>query len=389
MVSPMRRLPLIVSVVIASTFLIAKPAFANGNLVSVSGTVIGFFGGTGYVNNLTVRSVGAVYVFDDISGVQAGAGCFHPSTSDLTVVHCAPALVSYVKIDVNSANDRVDYWANANAQIFGGVGDDELWGGDGEDKLFGQAGRDRLFGWNGDDVLDGGTDADQLAGQSGAEDRVSYESHPAGVIADIDGVAGDDGMPGEGDTIGSDVEYLSGSPFNDTLSGSAVRNFLWGCGGNDELFGLGGDDWLAGDCESGSRGADVLNGGSGSDWVTYYTHSVRIEASLDGAAGNDGAAGEGDTIASDVENLSGGTGDDKLTGSEAGNRLDGHIGNDEVHGFGGDDVVFGNMGWRGPIPGTDDDRLYGNSGADQIDGDAGFDHCDLGPDGTSAVNCEA
>src|SRR5688500_6312706 len=115
MVSPMRRLPLLVIAVIASTSLIAEPARANGNIVSVSGTVISYFGGTGFVNTLTVRSPGGVYVFDDISGVQAGTGCFHPSTSDLTVVHCAPALVSYVKIDVNSANDRVDYWAYANS----------------------------------------------------------------------------------------------------------------------------------------------------------------------------------------------------------------------------------------------------------------------------------
>jgi Ca2+-binding RTX toxin-like protein len=383
------RVALILAAIASAQVVLALPAHANGNLVYVQGSVIQYVGGAGYVNNLTVRTSGGVYIFDENAGVQAGAGCFYPSTSDLSVVHCPITVVSWVKIDVNTMNDRVDYWGEAKAQIYGGPGNDELWGGDSDDSLYGGGDNDRLFGWNGDDFLDGGTGADQMAGQAGIEDKVSYESHPAGVTADLDGAAGDDGMPGEGDTIGADVEYLNGSPFNDVLTGSAVRNILWGCAGNDVLSGLGGDDWLAGDCESGTRGADLLMGGDGSDWVTYYTHAVRVEASLDGVSGNDGAIGEGDTIAADIENISGGLGDDKITGNAMANRLDGHIGNDTLYGLDGNDVLMGNWGWRGPLPGTDDDWLYGGNGADELEGADGFDHCDVGPGGLSTVTCEA
>jgi Ca2+-binding RTX toxin-like protein len=56
------------------------------------------------------------------------------------------------------------------------------------------------------------------------------------------------------------------------------------------------------------------------------------------------AGGEGDRIATDVENLIGGSGDDTIVGNLGDNQLEGGGGNDTIFGVGGDDVLDGNAG---------------------------------------------
>jgi Ca2+-binding RTX toxin-like protein len=78
------------------------------------------------------------------------------------------------------------------------------------------------------------------------------------VAADPDGVTGDDGSPGEADTIFTDVENLIGGSGADVLRGGSGGNVLIGESGADVLFGLGGDDLLYG-----GPGSDFIDGGSG------------------------------------------------------------------------------------------------------------------------------
>jgi Ca2+-binding RTX toxin-like protein len=80
--------------------------------------------------------------------------------------------------------------------------------------------------------------------------------------------------------------------------------------------------------------------------------------------GGDGEPGEDDDIANDVENVSGGSGGDRLTGDGLANILDAGPGNDVVNGGGGFDLVHGNDG---------SDNLNGGTGTDQLFGDAGND----------------
>ena len=55
----------------------------------------------------------------------------------------------------------------------------------------------------------GGAGADVMLGGAGL-DSVSYHDKTTGIVASLDGVASNDGEPGEGDTIGADVEAISG-----------------------------------------------------------------------------------------------------------------------------------------------------------------------------------
>ena len=65
-----------------------------------------------------------------------------------------------------------------------------------------------------------------------------------------------------------------------------------------------------------------------------------------------------------IENFVGGSGNDRVTGNDAANVLDGRAGNDTLGGGAGDDTLAGGAG---------DDRLAGGAGADAMDGGAGRD----------------
>lgn len=163
-------------------------------------------------------------------------------------------------------NDTLDGGDNDDA-LQGGVDDDTLRGGNGVDRLFGNDGRDFLSGASG--FFGGGNDSapDYLSGGFGV-DTADYVDHGP-VTVDIDGFA-DDGGPGEGDNVDTDVENINGSiSGDDILIGNDQANGLFGRGGKDTLIGLGGDDTLFG--ESGDdalncgAGIDTANGGQGTD----------------------------------------------------------------------------------------------------------------------------
>jgi hypothetical protein len=124
------------------------------------------------------------------------------------------------------------------------------------------------------------------------------------------------------ETVDADVS-LEGSRGDDVLIGGTGDDTLKGRGGDDELLGGGGDDVLFG-----SSGDDTLDGGSGDD-------------TLFGSSGKD--------------ELKGGAGDDYLDGGSGNDVLDGGSGNDFIKGGRGDDVITG---------GTGNDRMEGGDGAD-------------------------
>ncbi|HEY0639036.1 MAG TPA: calcium-binding protein [Pseudonocardiaceae bacterium] len=142
----------------------------------------------------------------------------------------------------------------------------------------------------------------------------------------------------------------------------AITTQLNGGDGNDTLTGGSGQDFLVG-----GYGADVTSGGAGLDTVSYEDHGGSVRASIDGVSGDDGEAGEHDTIATDVENLWGGSGWDTLTGSDARNFLYGLGGYDSLRGAGGNDHLDGGEG---------NDTLDGGPGADSMFGHNGTDTAD-------------
>lgn len=265
-----------------------------------------------------------------------------------------------------------------NDLLDAGEGNDGLGGGTGNDTLLGGAGTDLIDAGAGNDLIDGGLGSDRMRGGTG-NDTVTYASRTKTVTVDATDAPGetnDDGEAGEMDFVDADIETIIGGSGNDKLSGAVYsgspvgftkNNKLVGGGGNDTLLGLDGNDTLEGgdgnDSLVGADGNDVLNGGlgtdqliggNGTDAADYSGRSDALVLTLDGLA-NDGKPGENDKIYADVENATGGSGNDKITGNSSANVLRGGAGNDTI------------------FAGAGNDTIYGDAGIDSLNGEAGDD----------------
>jgi Ca2+-binding RTX toxin-like protein len=121
----------------------------------------------------------------------------------------------------------------------------------------------------------------QLGGPG--DDTVGYPNR-TGVTVDADGASGDDGQPGEHDSVGADVESLIGTVGNDRLTGNDGNGQLQGGPGDDVLHGGGGDDLV-----EGGEGRDQLYGDAGDDLLFGWEETAAADT-LDG--GPNGETGD-------------------------------------------------------------------------------------------------
>lgn len=332
----------------------------------------------------------------DSAPLTAGPGC----TLDGAGAYCDSTGLTRYDVTLGDGDDRFEPGPLLEGVVRGGAGADELNGGGARDELHGDEGADTLSGGSGGDALSGGPGDDWL---DYSPTSIPRPVSTTGVTVDLDGVA-DDGMAGEHDNVTADVENILGTFGDDTLTGNAADNVLdpfagadtldggagedvldlrtktrpftvdltrgsasgwfndveyvsakllgvedaWGGSGDDTLIGDAAANWLDGgdgaDLLVGGPGPDFLDGGNGFDAVSYEERSGTVTADLDGGDGDDGEAGEGDTIGSDVEDLYGGAGADRLTGSDDDNVLYGVAGADVLTGGAGDDYLEGEAG---------------------------------------------
>jgi Ca2+-binding RTX toxin-like protein len=344
----------------------------------------------------------------------------------------------------------------------------------GGDTLAGNGGNDVLKGGAGDDFLEGGTGADKLVGGAGF-DAITYVNSASGVRVKL-GKNGKE-TTGKGGDAQNDkikkIENITGSAFDDVLKGNNLANGLVGLDGNDlikggkgadvidggndidtlsyagsgngvtvilgaggtfsvgvgghaegdgieqieNLIGSGKADTLIGnDLDNvieGGKGADMLDGDTGSDTVSYAGSKNGVTVTL--GLGGDltiGAGGhaQGDMI-SRFEHVIGSKGDDTLTGNDLANVIQGAGGKDvieggdaadDLHGGGGKDTLsyagsnagvdvtldaIGNIGAANGGHATGDtgtgfeniagsafnDTLTGNNAANVLSGGAGDD----------------
>jgi Ca2+-binding RTX toxin-like protein len=101
------------------------------------------------------------------------------------------------------------------------------------------------------------------------------------VTADLDGATRDDGEKGERDTLGADIENITGGLAGDVLTGNRFANDIdGGPGGNDTIRGRAGNDTLGG----GEGGKDRLYGEGGDDTLDGGWEDVIAADRLDGGA---------------------------------------------------------------------------------------------------------
>ncbi len=151
---------------------------------------------------------------------------------------------------------------------------------------------------------------------------------------------------------------IGGTAGDDALAGGPTDDEIFALAGNDRIAAGAGDDSL-----SGGPGADDLAGGPGQDAVSYADHAA-VVVTIDDLA-NDGGPMEQDNVQTDIEDVFGSPGPDRLEGTAGANTLDGGAGADTLIAGGGEDSVFGGEG---------DDRIEARDGlADSVDCGAGSD----------------
>lgn len=234
--------------------------------------------------------------FSDPAGIKPGPGCSRPNPSDSTRASCTvpPTDILGAEIRLLDGADHARITGAISGEVLmeGGEGADDLGvssslqpsvtfaGGAGNDVMNGGSGADTFVedaAANGADVFNGGTNL------FGSQDTVSYVRRNRGLRLSLDGRA-NDGAPGEGDRISSDVEGVVGGRRADRISGNRAANELVGAGGADRLSGgSGGDRLVAGpgrtrDRLDGGRGDDLLEGSRGSNRLIPGPGFDRIKA---------------------------------------------------------------------------------------------------------------
>lgn len=232
-----------------------------------------------------------------------------------------------------------------NDTIRGGDGVDYICSGNDIDHVYGDGGRDSLVGGAGDDYLDGGAGLD----------FVHFPNAVPHVNVDLsEGTA-----EGEGTDVVVRVEGAEGTESDDNFIGTDGVDIFVGRGGPDTVNAYGGADiFFPG------PGDDAFGGFGGIDTVNFTAPGgVKVDLS------RERATGEGVDFISSVENVTGTSGDDVISGDEKPNGF---------HGGGGDDTMSGGIGADLLIGDAGNDMIDGGPYEDSLDGGAGNDTCTNG-----------
>jgi hypothetical protein len=243
---PLRRLSLPLLLALAALLLAATPVLAGGFVDEQDGA-LRFTGEASEPNNVTISQDGDVLVLDeDASRMTAAPGC--TVSGDGYHVECPALGIARIVVQTSDQGSDVRIRADLPAEIHGGTGDDVLIGGPGDDVIDGGPGQD---------VIGGGPGADVLTGDSGADlvtyaDRIGADGEllPRHGGVDASAEPGASGAPGEGDTIGDDVEQVEGTAGDDRFDLRDGRAQSIACDGGHDLVIADPRDDAGIDCET-------------------------------------------------------------------------------------------------------------------------------------------
>ena len=327
------------------------------------------------VNLATGTGQGGDAEGDTLTGIENLIGSDH---ADLLIGNTARNLIMGGKGD--DWDDPTT--AAIEGGLFGGNGFDEIHGGDGNDYIVGSPpdpnpatpdSHDTLYGGKGDDlIINGSAGWDRPWIDSGTPNR-----RLVGVTAD------DVTKPGDPYLLGDGALDLSNE--QDLNAKNVINGGLFGGDGNDTLIS--------------GVGPDFLDGGSGSDTVSYEDSDGAVTVDL-AATRTHGTATGGDAsipevqltliedpnddndydhlsdaieILVEIENVIGSAENDSITGDSLSNMLNGGGGNDTLEGGAGNDWLDGGAGADLLTGGEDADTFVFGDGDTVTDFEDGSD----------------
>jgi CSLREA domain-containing protein len=159
-------------------------------------------------------------------------------------------------------------------------------------------------------------------------------------------------------------------------TGNAGNNVITGNSANNTLTGLNGNDTYSFVANS-ALGIDSITETTtgGIDTITFNGTTAAVNVNL-GMTTSQTVNSNLKLILSAnnvIENATGGTGNDRLTGNTLNNTLNGGSGNDQLQGLGGNDTLWGGAGNDILNGGIGNDSLWGGLGDDILTGGAGND----------------
>ncbi|MDH4378675.1 MAG: M10 family metallopeptidase C-terminal domain-containing protein [Vampirovibrionales bacterium] len=250
--------------------------------------------------------------------------------------------------------------------VLGGLGNDTLTGTSGANLLAGGQGNDTLDGQGGDDTyrFGSGFGTDTITDSSGS-DTLDLSGFTAGLTVALTATSFTESAGNTVTWAANALENLTGGSGNDTLTGNSSNNTLMGGSGNDTLITSAGTDTLNGGADNDvyriatSAGTTTIVDSSGKDTLDFSLWSSAVTANLATTSvtlGSDSLAWSANAI----ENLTGGSGNDVLSGNDEDNILAGGRGADTLTGGAGNDryVLANNFGT---------DTLTDSSGNDTLD----------------------
>ncbi|MCP5084534.1 MAG: calcium-binding protein [Alphaproteobacteria bacterium] len=311
-------------------------------------------GGTNTINGLDGDDTISVNGVGDM--IDGGAGfddVIFATSNDVTVNLVAGTTdilgtmgtVSSIEGLITGAGNDQIAGDGANNHIAGEGGNDTIAAGDGNDTVLGGAGNDVLNGDAGIDNIKGGDDddliivdeidGDAIDGEAG-NDTVQFRNTPGDVTVNLNlGLASSTALGSNNISLTS-IENIDDQSGDTNITGSDGNNLILARGGADTIDARDGDDIIII-----NDSLDSINGGNGTDELRFAT-SLDVFANLNaGGYDVDGVAG---TMLSDIENITGGTGNDALIGDAGDNVIDGGGGNDFIASGTGDDTIFGRAG---------------------------------------------
>ncbi len=339
--------------------LLAVAAPASASTAGLQGDTIVFTAAAGERNTVSVAIQAAgIYLRDSGNALSAGPGCALDSSNE---VACPRIGVARISVTLGDGDDAQSASASTGLDlpiaVDGGPGADQLKAMNAGSTLTGGPGADVLQGANGPDALDGGSGDDTINGAAG-DDTINAADGGFGDLVDCG--AGNDSASVD-PAIGKIAAEAATGCENVTRPALSVGGFLEGI----NFTALPG---VANDLTVTSRPAtmDTLvrdeRGLVASTGCDHTTDGDLREMVCSGDAGGDFDLGDGNDrfrggpahvvagAGSDSVTLigesdvTGGAGNDTLTGGDGDQKLDGGAGNDRLSDRGGFDQLIGGLG---------------------------------------------